>query len=147
MTRNAVFSSLTDSASSTLQSALLALLTSVALTLLLAMATPVYAEKLYISDDLSVELRSGPTLKHRITRFLKSGNQVTILESHTDNEGVTWSHVQNSLGTGWVRNQFLQSEPSAKVKVLRLNKQLEAIKKENKASIKKLLLRSGGQRK
>lgn len=83
----------------------------------------------YISDVVSVPLRSGPTNAHRILhRGLPSGTQLTILG--TDEEA-GFTKVRTVDGTeGWVTSQYLIEEPIARVKLAASEKRLQSLKAE-----------------
>jgi SH3 domain protein len=61
---------------------------------------------LFVTDQLEVDLRAGPTLAYRITRMLPSG---TPLERLEEREG--WSRVRTPGGEeGWILSRYLTSE-------------------------------------
>ncbi|WP_353376516.1 TIGR04211 family SH3 domain-containing protein [Microbulbifer sp. ANSA001] len=76
----------------------------------------VSAETRYITDQLHVPMRSGKGNGFRILhRGLPSGTELTVLEDAAS-EG--WTRVRTPGGTeGWVRRQYLVSEPVAKLKL------------------------------
>ncbi len=84
--------------------------------LLLLAAAPAPAETLYISDELTVPLRSGPSGGHRILhRGLPSG---TRLESLAVDEAAGFTQIRTERGTeGWIRTQYLVREPIAKLRL------------------------------
>ncbi len=81
----------------------------------------------YISDVVTVPLRSGPSTAHRIIhRGLPSGTQLTILK--IDEEG-TFTEIRTAGGLeGWVRTQYLISQPIARVKLAAAEKRLQGLK-------------------
>ncbi len=81
----------------------------------------------YISDVLTVPLRSGPSTAHRILhRGLPSGTHLTVLA--TDEEGF-FTQVRTASGMeGWVRSQYLIGEPIARVKLAAAEKRLQRLK-------------------
>ncbi len=83
----------------------------------------------YISDVVTVPLRSGPTTAHRILhRGLPSGTQLTILG--TDEEaGFTQVRTNDGM-EGWVTSQYLIGEPIARVKLAAAEKRLQSLKAE-----------------
>ncbi|WP_342348954.1 TIGR04211 family SH3 domain-containing protein [uncultured Nitrospira sp.] len=83
----------------------------------------------YISDVVTVPLRSGPTNGHRILhRGLPSGTQLTILG--TDEEaGFTQVRTNDGM-EGWVTSQYLIEEPIARVKLAAAEKRLQSLKAE-----------------
>ena len=80
---------------------------------LMAMSVGTVAETVYISDEVTVPLRSGPSNAHRILhRGLPSGTALEVLET---DEAAGFTHIQTELGSdGWVRSQYLTSEPIAR---------------------------------
>jgi len=83
----------------------------------------------YISDELNVPLRSGPSTAHRIIhRGLPSGTKLTVLA--TDEEaGFTQVRTDGGL-EGWVTSQYLIKEPIASVKLVAAEKRLQSLKTE-----------------
>jgi SH3 domain protein len=81
----------------------------------------------YISDVLTVPLRSGPSTKHRILhRGLPSGTSLTVLA--TDEEA-GFTQVKTDGGMeGWVRSQYLIGKPIARVKLAAAEKRLQGLK-------------------
>jgi SH3 domain protein len=74
------------------------------------LAAPVMAQQRYVSDELVITLRPGPSTQNAIIRNLTSGDGVTILE---EEEGGTYARVRTTDGTeGWVLTQYLQDSPT-----------------------------------
>ncbi len=99
-----------------------------------------FAERLYISDQLYVPLRGGMGTQYRILhRGLASGTVVTLIEQNQE-EG--WSHVELEDGTqGWIRNQYLLTEPTAQQQLAGAEQQvkdLEARRKQLLNQVKQL---------
>ncbi|WP_238152030.1 TIGR04211 family SH3 domain-containing protein [Microbulbifer sp. A4B17] len=74
------------------------------------------AETRYITDQLHVPMRSGKGNEFRILhRGLASGTELALLE---DAAAEGWAKVRTPSGTeGWIRRQYLVSEPVAKLKL------------------------------
>ncbi len=85
------------------------------------------AETAYISDELTVPLRSGPSSQHRILhRGLPSGTRLEIL---TNDEAAGFSQIRTTRGTeGWVRTQYLVSQPIAKMRLAGAQRELNRAK-------------------
>ncbi len=83
----------------------------------------------YISDVVSVPLRSGPSTAHRIVhRGLPSGTQLTILAI---DEEAGFAQVRTDGGLeGWLTSQYLIGEPIARVKLAAAEKRLQSLKAE-----------------
>jgi len=83
----------------------------------------------YISDVISVPLRSGPTTAHRIIhRGLPSGTKLTVL-AIDEEAGFTQIRTEGGL-EGWVTSQYLIGEPIARVKLAAAEKRLQSLKAE-----------------
>lgn len=81
-----------------------------------ALAPPsLHAQTYFVSDELTVPLRSGPSRDHRIITFLKSGTVVMGTESADDTE--EWRQVQTSNKTGWLMLPHVQTSPTAKIQL------------------------------
>jgi SH3 domain protein len=81
----------------------------------------------YISDVLTVPLRSGTSTKHRILhQGLPSGTQLTILA--TDEEAGFTQVRTNGGMEGWVRSQYLIGKPIARTKLAAAEKRLQGLK-------------------
>ncbi len=80
----------------------------------------------YISDVLSVPMRSGPSPGHRIVhRGLPSGTHLTILAI---DEEATFTQVRTLKGLeGWVRTQYLIDQPISRVKLNATEKRLQKL--------------------
>jgi SH3 domain protein len=83
------------------------------LLLALALATStVSAETRYVSDQLIITLRTGPSTQNAIIESLPTGTAVELLETDTE-EG--YSRVRTNKGNeGWVITRYLMTEPSAR---------------------------------
>jgi SH3 domain protein len=80
---------------------------------LVAAAAPCRAQTVYISDQLTVPMRSGPSNAHRILhRGLPSGTRLEVLAV---DEASGFTQIRTDRGTeGWIRSQYLVSEPIAR---------------------------------
>ena len=66
----------------------------------------------YVSDQLKIPMRTGQSDRHKILRFPKSGDALTVLET---NEETGFSHVRTQSGKeGWVMSKDLMDIPSAR---------------------------------
>lgn len=68
------------------------------------------AQQRYVSDELVITLRTGPSTQNAIIRNLTSGDALTILEENSDGN---YARVRTADGTeGWVLTQYLQDGPT-----------------------------------
>jgi SH3 domain protein len=88
-----------------------------------AFAEPAVAETAYISDSLTVPLRSGPSNANRILhRGLPSGTRLEVLARDDDSGFV---QIRTDRGTeGWLPSQYLVDEPIARDKLIAANRRI-----------------------
>lgn len=97
-----------------------------ALILGLIMIAPAFAEKRYVTDELWLQLRSGPGSDFRILKALKSGTHLEFLE---EDEASGHSKVRTDKGLeGWVLTRFLVNEPISFEKLILTQRELEKTK-------------------
>lgn len=80
---------------------------------LLGVALPAIGQTRYISDNIPVTLRTGPSLENRIVRNLSAGVRVEALETDEDS-GYTRVRVASDGTEGWVLTRYLLQEPIAR---------------------------------
>lgn len=104
-----------------------------ALFLLLFVSAASSAATLYISDELTVPLRRGPTNGHRIIHAgLPSG---TALEVLGEDKASGFTQVRTANGTdGWVPTQYLTSQPVAKHQLVAANKRIQSLEAQLKST-------------
>jgi SH3 domain protein len=92
------------------------------LSVCLLAAAAARAEPAWVSDQIEVTLRTGPSTSNSITRMLPSGTQIEIVERDED---TGYSRVRTSAGAeGWVLTRYLMNEPPARQQLERLTSQL-----------------------
>ncbi|WP_006788078.1 TIGR04211 family SH3 domain-containing protein [Thiorhodospira sibirica] len=77
----------------------------------------------YVSDELTIAIRSGTTLQHRILRFVRSGTPVTILETDGDYVRI---RIPDGI-EGWTEAQHLVNTPHARVRLEQTQRRLEQL--------------------
>jgi SH3 domain protein len=98
--------------------------------LFLALGSNAMAETRYVSDSLEITMRSGKSTSHGITRMLRSGTPLEVLE--TDKK-TGYSHVRTSSGKeGWVLSRFLMKGPAARDRLTTAEKKLAELELENR---------------
>jgi len=92
---------------------------------------PALAATAYISDQLTVPLRRGPSNTHRILHAgLPSGTQLEVLSEDT---AAGFTQVRTPNGTeGWVPTQYLSNEPVARDRLAAANRRVEALEQQLK---------------
>lgn len=98
----------------------------------------------YVSDELTIPMRSGVTNAHKILRFLNSGEAIEIVELTEDKKHALVATVDDSAKTGWVETNLLMLNRSAREQLVRAKKKMQAIK-EQQAALKKQLVASQTQ--
>jgi SH3 domain protein len=105
-------------------------------TFLWATEASAQASTVYISDKLTVPMRSGPSNAHRILhRGLPSG---TRLEVVSVDEQAGFTQIRTERGTdGWIRSQYLVSQPiardrlrDAKAEIQRLTRRIAQVSEQ-----------------
>lgn len=86
------------------------------------------AETRFVSDELEITLRVGPSTKQRIISMLKSGTSVEVLSVDRKSG---YSKVRAANGkTGFVLSRFLMDEPSAREQVASLTAKIQELQAE-----------------
>ncbi|HMB73216.1 MAG TPA: TIGR04211 family SH3 domain-containing protein [Gammaproteobacteria bacterium] len=80
--------------------------------LLLLAATAAQAQQMYVSDELVITLRTGPSTQNTVTANLQSGDIVEVLEQDAD-AGYSHVRVADSGAEGWVLTRYLMEEETA----------------------------------
>ena len=81
----------------------------------------------FVSDELTIMLRSGPGNKYKILRALTTGTKLDLFES--DHEFV---HVRTRNGMeGWVLSQHLTDQPIAKLQLAAANERISQLEAKN----------------
>jgi len=74
----------------------------------------------YVSDQLTIPMRSGPTSQNRIIKFLPSGTMLTVLGTSDDGN---YLNIENQAGKqGWVEVKSLMDQPAARQRIVVVNK-------------------------
>lgn len=81
----------------------------------------------YVSDELQITLRSGPTNNHRILKMVDAGVPLEVLEEAEDG----WARVRMREGTeGWVLARYLSNTPAARDRLATATTKLEKAQQE-----------------
>lgn len=110
------------------------MLRKVLLALLLVLGpVSAFAATMYISDELTVPLRRGPSNGHKIINAaLPSG---TALEVLGEDSAAGFTQVRTPTGIeGWVPTQFLVGQPIAKDRLAAATKRVEALEAQLKST-------------
>jgi SH3 domain protein len=93
----------------------------------LLLSPAVRAQTVWISDEFTVPLRSGPSNEHRILhKGLPSGTELEVLGANDD-----YTHVRTSSGLeGWISTQYLVKEPIARIQLVAANNRIQTLDKQ-----------------
>jgi len=117
-------------------------LTAIVVIFCLLNSTASLAKTRYITDSFEVMMRTGPSVKNKIVKALKSGTQLDTLKADAGNG---YSQVQTEKGDiGYVLTRYLSQEDSAKNRVVYLEGILAKLKSKPK-EIQALLAKSQEQ--
>jgi len=98
--------------------------------LLLVLTGNALAETRYVSDTLEITMRSGKGTGYGITRMLRSGTPVEVLE---DDKETGYTHVRTSNGKeGYVLSRFLMKGQAARDRLAEAEKKLAELELENR---------------
>jgi SH3 domain protein len=102
------------------------------------------AETAYISDNLTVPLRSGPSNANRILhRGLPSGTKLDILARDDDSGFV---QIRTDRGTeGWLPAQYLVNEPIARDRLVAANRRIRDLSETIEQQERRLAELSSGK--
>jgi len=95
----------------------------------------------YVTDDLTIPLRSGVTLQHKIIKMLPSGAPVEVLEANSENSRIRYQGVE-----GWVLTRFLENIPPARTRLEEAEQKVATLELENnriKSEIKSIVDQRG----
>lgn len=101
-----------------------------AASLLCAVTIAVAEPTAYVSDKLEAQLRSGPSLQHKIIRALNAGVTLKVLE---EDKTSGYTRVTSESGTeGWILSRHITSQPPARTQLEAALQKLEPLAQENK---------------
>lgn len=108
------------------------MLRKVLLALLVLGPASAFAATMYISDELTVPLRRGPSTGHRIINAaLPSGLALEVLG---EDKGAGFTQVRTPNGSeGWVPSQYLVGQPIAKDRLAAATKRVESLEAQLKS--------------
>ncbi|MEW5757623.1 MAG: TIGR04211 family SH3 domain-containing protein [Pseudomonadota bacterium] len=94
------------------------------------------ADVKYVTDNMPIMLRTGPSNQHKIIRTLPSGAALNVLESSENGEYLR-VRTENDL-EGWVLSQYLVDEPTARLRLAAAEAKLAKVTQENETLKKEL---------
>jgi len=99
---------------------------------LLCLAFNLFAEEtVYVSDELSIDVRNGESTRHRIIKMLPSGTPLVALEQNSET-GYTKVRLRDGV-EGYILTRYLQKQPVSRWYLDQANKRIQALESENNA--------------
>ena len=93
-------------------------------------STAVYAEVVYVTDEVKIGLHKEPSNESPIIKLVPSGTKLNIIEREND-----LIHVEEPEGVrGWINSQNILNSKPGKTKI----NELETVKKELEKQNRKL---------
>ncbi|MEW7974082.1 MAG: TIGR04211 family SH3 domain-containing protein [Candidatus Thiodiazotropha endolucinida] len=92
---------------------------------LLLLPAVVQAKTYYVTDDFKIAMRTGESIKHRITRYINTGTAVEVIST---NKETGYSKVRVGTKDGFVLTRQLLSEPVARTQLETMRKEIDALK-------------------
>ena len=92
----------------------------------------------YVTDDLTIPMRTGTTTSHKILKFLNSGTEVVIKEITEDGNHAWIMLADDNNKLGWVETKLLQNQPVARDRIVSINKKITTISDKNQGLKKEL---------
>lgn len=90
-----------------------------------------HAEARYVTDRVTITVRSGEGSDYRVLESLSSGAEVEIL---SENQGTGYARVQTPDGTeGYVLSRYLISDKPAQLRLTETQSELEALREETES--------------
>lgn len=100
----------------------------------LAVSAGATAAQRYISDELSVNVRRGPSTSYGISELLEAGTRVQTLEQTNG-----WTRIRTPGGEkGYVLTRLLSTQPAASDRIEAMQVQLQQLQQENESLRHKL---------
>jgi SH3 domain protein len=91
---------------------------------LLTLFADARAQTMYVTDQLRITLRTGPSTDNAIIANLETGDEVEVLEADSD-AGYSRVRIANSGNSGWVLSRYLRADPAAADELARLRTELD----------------------
>ncbi len=81
----------------------------------------------YVSDELSINMRSGAGTQYKIQRLLDAGDKLEVLGTANG-----WTHVRTPAGqSGYVLTRFLSDSPAASAQLGQIQQQSASLTNQN----------------
>lgn len=101
--------------------------------LLVFAASAAQAQRQYVSDELVITMRTGPSTQNAIIRNLRAGQPVDVLEEQPDADGYARVRVPDTDTEGWVLKQYLTPSPIARDRLAVAQRELASARERTAA--------------
>ncbi len=96
-------------------------------------ADPSNAQPLYVSDEIRITVRSGPSTENKVIAVLPTGTKLEVVEEQED-----WLLVRSDTEKeGWILKRFTSEEIPKKTQIEGLQKKLDRVSKKLQATTEK----------
>ena len=96
--------------------------------LILITSTTIAEEIRYVSDSLTITMRTGQGTSHKIIKTPTTGTRMVLLEEDKES-GYSRVRLDNGL-EGWVLTRFLVDQPVAKTRLVKAEKEITILSKQ-----------------
>ena len=94
-----------------------------------------YAETVWLTDVLWVNVRTGPSGEYRSLKTIKSGTRMEVLET---SENGDYYRIRTDAGLeGWVPKRYTESEPTGKIRAANVEAEKKQLQQRYEALDKK----------
>ena len=90
-------------------------------------SSPAWAEKAYVTDSVEITFRTGPGTGNKILSFLRSGQEVEVLESRDNWVRVRVPGRGRDTAEGWVLKRYLMRRQPWEARAVSLEKENAAL--------------------
>lgn len=102
--------------------------TGLAALILFGSVAPAFAETVWLSDELWVNVRTGPGGEYRSLKTINSGTRMDILEENED-AGYIRVRTENGL-EGWLPKRYTQAEPTGTIQAENLQAEKDQLQQQ-----------------
>lgn len=87
------------------------------------------AAESYISDEIGVTMRSGPTNRYRVVGNLRAGTPIKVLQQNATNK-TTQIRTLDGKSTGWVKTEYVSNKATVLAQYQELQKKAASLQNQ-----------------
>ncbi|MEM9102489.1 MAG: TIGR04211 family SH3 domain-containing protein [Pseudomonadota bacterium] len=92
------------------------------------------ANNRFITDQIDIYVRSGPTTAYKLVDSVSTGEAVTLLETNTE---TGFSRIEDAKGKSfWIETRHITTEPPARTQLDTLKKELNELKANHEKKLR-----------